>query len=123
MTNIQIRPKNLNFKLFYFSEDLKKQLMDAIDGLCHKIEEQLKFTLTSIEPDVLRLLDDKYKTYFLQKVNSRYCVFQKLFSAVVNDSLAKRCFIFNRYPISTCISQFVRQYAFSILVKGAGMHS
>lgn len=51
---------------------LRNKLKNAVDDCCLRIQEQVKLVLSSIEPDVIRLLlDDKFKNRFLLKANNR----------------------------------------------------
>lgn len=63
-------------QLLYFPESLINKLKEVVNDCCLKIDEQMKLSLSSIEPDVIRLLfDDKFESYFLQNVNNRYIEF------------------------------------------------
>lgn len=58
---------------FAFSECLMKKWQNEVNKCCTEMDRQTKLLLTPIEPELIRLLfDEKFKGYFLQKVNNRY---------------------------------------------------
>lgn len=60
-------------KFMHFLDSLLNKLKDAVNDYCRKIEEQTKSSLSSIEPDLIYLLDvDQFKKYVLEKASNRY---------------------------------------------------